>query len=600
MKRKYGRYSFVCISGVVITMLLSGCGQTADRGSRVQKENSGRHEPLTIIDSGQDYTEFMDLVHERYPEIQIQVEGYLGQNQSRYFFRQLESDDMPDIYTTTYNWDGELQKKYLLDLSGEEFSGNYNEVYLDACSVDGENYLLPGDYSIQGIVYNKTLFEKHGWKVPGSFKELKKLLVEIKASEVQPSITMLGLPGYGFQFFCNVSDTIFLTTKNGKEWIQKFLGGTADARSGLDECAQYFQQWIDCGMLNGNNDTLAINECRNKFYEGNTAFLIGSMDRLTQNEDGSGDQYGIMPYLSPDGTENMYITSVRRYYGLNKHLEDAGNEQKLEDALHFMEVLSTEEGEKALNGTDNRTLSSLKDNTVSDDSPYKEAIQEIQMGHGAPLLYAGWEAIVADGGTAAADWICGYKTGEEVLDIFDKLQSDYLQKGPISFGTAKDTLDTEQCAELTGIMFGEACDADAALISVNEWKEGVDASWENFFGANGKLFRGKITEDDLVVFLPTGWYDTIHTAELTGKEIKELKENGYNLYSDDISYPYILCTKNGEKLKDDQTYKTVICGEPEELQDAGRIDDTGIVGLEAAEKYLQEKGEISADQLEWK
>lgn len=600
MKWKQQRYSLVFISGIIISMLLSGCGQNGETAEKSQKKEAEQHEPLTIIDSGQDYTELIDLVHEKYPEIQVQIEAYLGQNQSRYFYRQLETDHMPDIYTTTYNWDGELQKKYLIDLSGEEFSGNYNEINLDACSVDGENYLLPGEYSIQGITYNKTLFEKYGWKVPRNFKELKELLPKIENSGVQPSVTMLGLPGYGFQYFCNVSDTVFLTTKKGKEWARDFLNGTADAKSGLTECAQYFQQWIDCGMLNGDSSEMAINECRNKFYEGNTAFLIGTMDRLTQNADGSGDQYGIMPYLSPDGTENMYITSVKRYYGLNKHLEDSGNEQKLEDALHFMEILSTEEGQKALEGSSGSLPSSLKAYEISDDSPYKDAIEEIQMGHGAPLIYAGWEAVVADGGIAAADWICGDKTGEEVLETFDSLQSAYLKDGPVSLGVAEDDFDTEACAQLTGIMFGEACDADAALISVNEWKDGVDASWENFFGANGKLFAGKITEDDLVVFLPTGWYDTIYTAKLTGKEIKEFKEKGYTLYSDDVTYPYVLCVKGGKELNDNEIYTTVLCGEPEELEDTGRIKDTGIVGLDAAREYLQEKGQISADKLEWK
>ena len=41
--------------------------------------------------------------------------------------------------------------------------------------MDGANYLFPGDYSIQGIIYNKTLFEKNGWKMPHNFKELKEL-----------------------------------------------------------------------------------------------------------------------------------------------------------------------------------------------------------------------------------------------------------------------------------------------------------------------------------------------------------------------------------------------------------------------------------------
>ena len=51
---------------------------------------------------------------------------------------------------------------------------------------------------------------------------------------------------------------------------------------------------------------------------------------------------------------------------------------------------------------------------------------------------------------------------------------------------------------------------------------------------------------------------------------------------------------------DDKTYTTVLCGDPEELEDAGRIQDTGIVGLDAAEEYLSQKGQISADDLEWK
>lgn len=280
---------------------------------------------------------------------------------------------MPDIYTTTYAW-------------------------------DGANYLFPGDYSIQGIIYNKTLFEKNGWKMPHNFKELKELIPKIEEAGVQPSITMLSLPGYGFQYFCNVSSAMFLATKSGQKWIEDFQTGKADAETGLADCAKYFQQRIDCGLLNGDSDAFAINECRNKFYEGNTAFLIGSMDRLTQNEDGSGDQYGLIPYLSPDGTENMYITSVRKYYGLNKHLEDPGNEQKLEDALHFMEVLSTEEGQKALEGNHASSVSPLKDSKIADDSPYKEAVEEIQKGHGTSAFYVGWEGVISDGELFGHKW----------------------------------------------------------------------------------------------------------------------------------------------------------------------------------------------------
>ena len=43
-----------------------------------------------------------------------------------------------------------------------------------------------------------------------------------------------------------------------------------------------------------------------------------------------------MPYLSEDGSKNVYITNNTRLYGLNKDLEQEGNEQKLEDAMHVL------------------------------------------------------------------------------------------------------------------------------------------------------------------------------------------------------------------------------------------------------------------------
>ena len=49
-----------------------------------------------------------------------------------------------------------------------------------------------------------------------------------------------------------------------------------------------------------------------------------------------------MPYLSEDGSQNVYILNVTRYHGLSKKLEE--NPQKLEDALKVMEILSSVEG----------------------------------------------------------------------------------------------------------------------------------------------------------------------------------------------------------------------------------------------------------------
>ncbi len=46
------------------------------------------------------------------------------------------------------------------------------------------------------------------------------------------------------------------------------------------------------------------------------------------------DKFGLMPYLSEDGSKNVFILNVNRFYGLNKKLEN--DPEKLEDALKVM------------------------------------------------------------------------------------------------------------------------------------------------------------------------------------------------------------------------------------------------------------------------
>lgn len=75
------------------------------------------HEPITIIDANRDYTKLIELVHETYPEINIEIEAYKGRNMSAYMKKQIVTGSMPDIYCTTQLWDDELQKEHLVDLS---------------------------------------------------------------------------------------------------------------------------------------------------------------------------------------------------------------------------------------------------------------------------------------------------------------------------------------------------------------------------------------------------------------------------------------------------------------------------------------------------
>ena len=81
------------------------------------------HEPLTIITGNRDYTEFEKEFKKRYPEINLEFISYKGKNATEYLNRLFESGDIPDICTQDVLPDAELQKKYLIDLSGYDWFG---------------------------------------------------------------------------------------------------------------------------------------------------------------------------------------------------------------------------------------------------------------------------------------------------------------------------------------------------------------------------------------------------------------------------------------------------------------------------------------------
>ena len=591
------------VSAIYIVFTLTGC--SSDTNNDSDDSTSTEHEPITIMDAQRDYSNLIKLVKEKYPEINIEVIPYRGRNMSAYVKQQLETGSMPDIYSTTQAWNGELQKEHLIDLSAYNVTGLYNSARIDEYIVDGGLYLLPFDYAINGILYNKTLFEDNNIEVPTSFKQLKEETIPaLKAKRIKVADTLLDLPGTGFNYFFNIGSTGYMNTLDGIKWRNSFTDVDSDTFASDNEnvqaCMDLFEEWIECGMLNYEEGISGdYSATLGDFMEGNAAFLVGAVHRFTQNEDGTGDQYGLLPYLSEDGSQNSYITQPARLYGLNKELEEEGNEQKLEDALHVLEVLSTNEGYEAINGTSSTNMCSISDFKLVEGSPYAEAMEEINKGHSMAVVYVGWDNYLASTGNDLISVIRGEKTGTEVLEALDESKLTTRENGSAKvYATVTEELDTVQAAQLCGQMFLEATGADAALISYNVYSPDVPALMENSYGANGHILVGDMTEEYIVIFLPTGWSDHLNTATFTGATIKQMAKEGCDTRNTGFKYPYVFLTKDGKALEDDETYTVVLCGYNKSEKDTLGLVDTGIVGLDAAKDYLLKVGEVSTKTLD--
>ena len=333
MKIKKVQSACLILACIAATGLI-GCGKT--------DETPKKHEAITFMAPYLEVDNFIEEVHKTYPEIELEVVPYSGANTTTCLQNMLEADDLPDICTQTfYKPDVVDVSDKMIDLSRYDFTDNYVESRLKDVSDEGALYMLPSLYNCYGITYNKTLLEKHGWKLPTSFTELEELADKAKEAGVTLCMAQIQYPGSAFQYICNIADAGFLGTMSGKQWQKDYLSGKANVSDteGMMDSMEYIQKWKNLGMLDcSNSDPVDDSKTREAFIKGNSLFLLGPQNGIMESEDTT-DKFGLMPYLSEDGSKNVFILNVNRFYGLNKKLEN--DPEKLEDALKVMKVLST-------------------------------------------------------------------------------------------------------------------------------------------------------------------------------------------------------------------------------------------------------------------
>lgn len=591
--KKISRCSFLQVVGLLAaTAALTACGGKTET---VKKDDT--HEVITFMAPYMEEEAFIEQVHSVYPEVNIEIVPYSGDNTTTCLQNMFEANDLPDICTlTVYDPMTDHVSDKLLDLSGYDFTDNYVESRLQEVSDNGAIYLLPSSYNCYGITYNKTLLREHGWELPNSFAELEALAAEAKEAGVDLCLPQIQYPGYGFQYLCNIADADFLGTLDGKLWQKDYLSGEANVSNtpGMMQAMAYVQKWKDIGMLNDSGDALDDNVTRQRMTEGNTLFLIGGTNGIVESDDNA-DKFGLMPYLSEDGTQNVFVLKVNRFYGLNKKLEQ--NPQKLEDALKVMRVLSTVEGSSALIPAKTLKCSLLpfKD-AKADDTYYADVADVLNAGNTAPFIYSGWENTIVTTGTKMLDFIKGDATMEDVIRQMDEDQDSVVNNTPDTITTVTEELSQEDCAMLVGRCFAQATGSDLALVSLSTWIPGNPTD-QNHHGVAAKLYAKGITDYDLSVILPTGWNRTIQTVTLTGQQINDLLATGYDAYGNGKGYPYVMASP--VQPETDKTYQVAICGVSDQLAAEADVVDSGVVGMDAAKAFFGAYTSISRADTAW-
>lgn len=528
-----------------------GCGNNI-----TQDEVSKSKEPLTILTTSINYEDFMKEFHKIYPDVEIEFISYKGYNQTGYIRECFEANELPDIVTSTYFMDTEMQKDRLIDLSKYSFVNNYTDDWLNKCNVDGSIYLLPSNYFAIGIYYNKTIMDKYGWEIPNNFEELKELSKEIEAVGLNTCLARMDLQGFIFSYFWGLGNTFYFNTEEGDHWKNNYLAGDSNAVGNIEPVLSYLLDWVEAGFILP--EDIDVKNIADSFYRGDTVFMLcNGISESFQEIEGVGKmEYGILPWLSPNGESKMIVSNVSRYYGINKKLEEKGQEQKLKDALCFMEFISTEEGMRLLK-SDTTTISPLNTWKINEDDMCYEIKDQITGGNSIPFVYSGWDDIVIPMAEELYSVIRKEQTIEECAHAFDAIRDEWLNQGPKVLGYVEEPISKEEAAYIVGRILIESKEGDAALLSLGDYH---DFGKENPHGIQCGIYPGDFNLDRLRTVVPAG---KLCVVELSGKEILSKKEEGKFYISskgkaDEKPFPYVLVTKNNMELEMDKLYQVII------------------------------------------
>lgn len=181
------------LTGVLTASLLAGCGSTdnsaASENTAAAEETASAEEAQEAVDlAGTETTEeaveityanfnasggneetlqkMYEAFHDEYPNITVNIEtigydDYFTQMQTR-----VAGGTAPDCYELNIeNFAAYANKGVLAELTGIDTSG-YNATALNAFSVNGKQYGVPGNFSNVVLIYNKDLFDQAGVAYP--------------------------------------------------------------------------------------------------------------------------------------------------------------------------------------------------------------------------------------------------------------------------------------------------------------------------------------------------------------------------------------------------------------------------------------------------
>lgn len=185
MKRSKIKYLKTALCCAAAAMIAGGCGSASDDG-KIQIE---------VVQYKPEAANYFSTVEEEFNATHDDIHLKISSpNDAMTILRtRFIREDYPDIIGIggDINYSYFVDAEILADVSNYKGLQDINQAYLDIdealelVPTDG-TYAVPYVANAAGVLYNKDMFEEHGWEIPQNWEELIALCDEIKAEGILP------------------------------------------------------------------------------------------------------------------------------------------------------------------------------------------------------------------------------------------------------------------------------------------------------------------------------------------------------------------------------------------------------------------------------
>lgn len=186
MKTHVKAARLLMIGAAAMAVLLTGCG--------AKKEASGKT-VVEIVQYKPEAVKAFEALQEKFNETHDDIELKIDSpNDAMTILKtRFIREDYPDIIGIggDINYSNFLDSDMLMDISDYEGLKDIKESYLrtdkelEFVPMDG-TYAVPYMANAAGILYNRDIFEEHGWTIPETLDEFYALCEEIQSAGIQP------------------------------------------------------------------------------------------------------------------------------------------------------------------------------------------------------------------------------------------------------------------------------------------------------------------------------------------------------------------------------------------------------------------------------